>query len=546
MYTCQGKIIQPGLAIGPIKILSSGSGISVSPVAIEDVEAEIGRFRNARFTATDELRTLSEKALADVGKSGSAIFEAYMLLLADEEYIVAVEKNILANHVNAEYAIDETSRELEAVFSAIDDEYIRARAVDMRDISSRLIRILSGQKNEPGYAKDLTQPVILYADELSPVDILQLNRNMLLGLVTRSGSTNSHAAILARSLEIPALFGIETDRLSDMIPAALDAYLGTLTIDPDRETLRMLEQKKQSLAHQNRLLQELKGQPSVTKDGHFISLYANISGQNGAENALSNDAEGIGLLRTEFLYLESADYPSEETQFQAYKKVAETMAPRKVIIRTLDIGADKQTGYFKLKKEENPALGLRGIRVCLTRPQLFKTQLRALYRAGVYGQIAIMFPMITSVEELVSIKKIAAEVRLELSEEKIPYQEPEMGIMIETPAAVMISDLLAGEADFFSIGSNDLTQYTLAIDRQNESLDAFYDPHHEALLRMLRLVTENAHKANIRVGICGELAADQSLTETFLRMGIDELSVSPSQILPLRRKIRETDLSHYN
>ena len=543
MYTCQGKIIQPGLAIGPMKILSSGRSTLVSPITVEDTAGETQRFQTARSMAANELRSLYDKALLDVGKSGSAIFEAYLLLLADEEYIDAVEKNIRDNKVNAEYAVAETSRALETVFSAIDDEYIRARAEDVRDISDRLIRILSGKKNENNYAKNLPGPVILYADKLSPMDILQLNRNMLLGLVTRSGSTNSHAAILARSLDLPALMGIEAGRLPDMTPVALDAYQGTLTFHPDQDTLHLLEEKKKNLEQQNRLLLELKGHPSITKDGHSISLYANISSQKEAENALSNDAEGIGLFRTEFLYMESPDFPTEETQFLAYKKTALLMAPKKVIIRTLDIGADKPTDYFKPEKEENPALGLRGIRVSLTYPDLLRTQLRAMYRASAYGRIAIMFPMITSLWELKKIKQIAAEVRAGLTEEKIPFREVELGIMIETPAAVMISDLLAEEADFFSIGSNDLTQYTLAVDRQNESLDDFYDPHHEALMRMLRLVTENAHKANIRVGICGELAADQSLTETFLKMGIDELSVSPSHILPLRKKIRETDLS---
>ena len=542
MKVCQGKVIQQGIAIGTLKVFGSHDD-QVLRRSIENTEEEINRFQAACRKAADELRKLYDKALLEVGKSGSAIFEAYLLLLSDEEYLDAVRRNILENKVNAEFAVAETSRTLEAVFSAIDDDYIRARAVDVRDISDRLIRILSGESNAVSLDHSSTDPVILCAEELSPADLLQLDRKKLLAIVTKRGSTNSHAAILARSMEIPSVFGIETEPLENGQLAALDAYLGTLTLQPDKDSIRLLEQKNRGLNRQKRLLHELKGRPSETRDGRRISLLANISSPEGAQTALANDAEGIGLFRTEFLYLESNDYPSEEMQFQFYKSIVEKMPDKKVIIRTLDIGADKQVDYFRLKKEENPALGLRAIRICLKQPQLFRTQLRAIYRASAYGQVAIMFPMITSVEEVLRIKSIAREVRTQLQAEGIPYKDAELGIMIETPAAAVISDLLAKEADFFSIGSNDLAQYALAIDRQNESLDEFYNPHHEAILRMIRTVIENAHREKLRVGICGELAADPTLTKTFLEMGIDELSVSPSKILPLRKIIRETDLS---
>lgn len=542
MKVCQGKVIQQGIAIGTLKVFGSHDD-QVLRRSIENTEEEINRFQAACRKAADELRKLYDKALLEVGKSGSAIFEAYLLLLSDEEYLDAVRRNIQENKVNAEFAVAETSRTLEAVFSAIDDDYIRARAVDVRDISDRLIRILSGESNAVSLDHSSTDPVILCAEELSPADLLQLDRKKLLAIVTKRGSTNSHAAILARSMEIPSVFGIETETLENGQLAALDAYLGTLTLQPDEDTIRLLEQKNRGLNRQKRLLHELKGRPSETRDGRRISLLANISSPEGAQTALANDAEGIGLFRTEFLYLESNDYPSEEMQFQFYKSIVEKMPDKKVIIRTLDIGADKQVDYFRLKKEENPALGLRAIRICLKQPQLFRTQLRAIYRASAYGQVAIMFPMITSVEEVLRIKSIAREVRAQLQAEGIPYKDAELGIMIETPAAAVISDLLAKEADFFSIGSNDLAQYALAIDRQNESLDEFYNPHHEAILRMIRTVIENAHREKLRVGICGELAADPTLTKTFLEMGIDELSVSPSKILPLRKIIRETDLS---
>ncbi len=534
----EGKSVFAGIAIGRLAIYDKKDN-QVKRCHVDDVEAEIKRFMDAKETAKTQLAGFYEKAVKEVGEVNAAIFEVHQMMLDDLDYVESITNMIRTQEVNAEFAVAGTGDNFSAMFAAMDDDYMKERAADVKDISNRVITILQG--NEAG---GLTgdEPFILLADDLAPSETVQLDKSKVLSFVTRHGSTNSHTAILARTMNIPALIGVDYPEEADGKMAIVDGYEGKVMIDPDEKTLQVYQAKKEEEDNKRRLLQELKGKETVTLDGRKINLYANIGGVGDVASVLANDAAGIGLFRSEFLYLEADDYPSEEAQFQAYKAVAENMAGKKVIIRTLDIGADKQVGYFNLQKEENPAMGFRAIRICLERPEIFKTQLRAIYRASYYGTISIMFPMITSVAEVKKIKEIVAEVKAELTKEGIPFKDCELGIMIETPASVMISDLLAKEVDFFSVGTNDLTQYTLAIDRQNPSLDAFYDSHHEAILRMLQMIVDNGHKEGCWVGICGELGADTTLTETFVKMGFDELSVSPSMVLRVREKIRNIKL----
>lgn len=535
----EGKSVFGGIAIGRLSVYHKRDS-AVKRVKISDVEAEKKRFEDAKEEAKRQLGVFYEKALKEVGEVNAAIFETHQMMLDDLDYVESITNMIETQEVNAEFAVASTGDNFSQMFASMDDDYMKARAADVKDISNRVISILQGA-GEGVMTGD--EPVILLADDLAPSETVQLDKSKVLSFVTRHGSTNSHTAILARTMNIPALIGVDFPEDADGKMGIVDGYQGLFYLEPDEETLEKYRRKKDEDDQKKRLLQELKGKENVTLDGKKINLYANIGGVSDVANALANDAGGIGLFRSEFLYLEADDYPTEEAQFTAYKTVAENMAGKKVIIRTLDIGADKQVDYFGLEKEENPAMGYRAIRICLDRKDIFKTQLRALYRASYYGTISIMFPMIISVSEVKQIKEIAAEVRAELDADGIPYKDVELGIMIETPAAVMISDLLAKEVDFFSIGTNDLTQYTLAIDRQNPKLDNIYDSHHEAIMRMLQMVVDNGHKEGCWVGICGELGADTSLTETFLRMGFDELSVSPSMILRVRDKIRNTDLS---
>ena len=535
----EGKSVFGGIAIGRLSVYHKRDS-AVKRVKISDVEAEKKRFEDAKEEAKRQLGVFYEKALKEVGEVNAAIFETHQMMLDDLDYVESITNMIETQEVNAEFAVASTGDNFSQMFASMDDDYMKARAADVKDISNRVISILQGAR-EGVMTGD--EPVILLADDLAPSETVQLDKSKVLSFVTRHGSTNSHTAILARTMNIPALIGVDFPEDADGKIGIVDGYQGLFYLEPDEETLEKYRRKKDEDDQTKRLLLELKGKENVTLDGKKINLFANIGGVSDVANALANDAGGIGLFRSEFLYLESDDYPTEEAQFMAYKTVAENMAGKKVIIRTLDIGADKQVDYFGLEKEENPAMGYRAIRICLDRKDIFKTQLRALYRASYYGTISIMFPMIISVSEVKQIKEIAAEVRAELDADGIPYKDVELGIMIETPAAVMISDLLAKEVDFFSIGTNDLTQYTLAIDRQNPKLDNIYDSHHEAIMRMLQMVVDNGHKEGCWVGICGELGADTSLTETFLRMGFDELSVSPSMILRVRDKIRNTDLS---
>lgn len=534
----EGKSVFAGIAIGRLAIYDKKDN-QVKRCHVDDVEAEIKRFLDAKETAKTQLAGFYEKAVKEVGEVNAAIFEVHQMMLDDLDYVESITNMIRTQEVNAEFAVAGTGDNFSAMFAAMDDDYMKERAADVKDISNRVITILQGNESG-GLTGD--EPFILLADDLAPSETVQLDKSKVLSFVTRHGSTNSHTAILARTMNIPALIGVDYPDDADGKMAIVDGYEGKVMIDPDEETLNVYQAKKDEEDNKRRLLQELKGKETVTLDGRKINLYANIGGVGDVASVLANDAAGIGLFRSEFLYLEAEDYPSEEAQFQAYKAVAENMAGKKVIIRTLDIGADKQVGYFNLQKEENPAMGFRAIRICLERPEIFKTQLRAIYRASYYGTISIMFPMITSVAEVKKIKEIVAEVKAELTKEGIPFKDCELGIMIETPAAVMISDLLAKEVDFFSVGTNDLTQYTLAIDRQNPSLDAFYDSHHEAILRMLQMIVDNGHKEGCWVGICGELGADTTLTETFVKMGFDELSVSPSMVLRVREKIRNIKL----
>lgn len=536
MEIIQGKAIFGGIAIGPISFFAKEQK-QVKRTKVEDTEAEIARYEAALATAIEQLGALYEKALKEVGESEAQIFEVHQMMLEDDDYNDSVKNIITSQGLNAEYAVATTGDNFSTMFAAMDDEYFQARAVDVKDISERIINILMGI----GEAKVSDEPSIIVAEDLAPSETVQMDKSKLLGFVTRLGSSNSHTAILARTMNIPALIQVDIKEEWNGKQAIIDGFSGKFIIEPEADVLEEYQKKQAEQLERRRLLAEQKGKPTVTKNGKAIKLFANIGSVSDLQSVMENDAAGIGLFRSEFLYLESDTYPTEEEQFKAYKMVAETMAGKKVIIRTLDIGADKQVDYFELDKEENPAMGLRAIRICLTRPEIFKTQLRALLRASAFGNISVMYPMIISVEEVRKIKAIMEEVKAELDEAGIPYGNVEQGIMIETPAAVILSDLLAKEVDFFSIGTNDLTQYTLAIDRQNAKLDEFYNPHHEAVLRMIQMVVENAHKAGIWAGICGELGADLELTDRFMEMGVDELSVSPTFIYPVRQKIREYD-----
>ena len=540
MITLEGKSVFGGVAIGKIQFYKRNE-ITIKRTRVEDVEAEVERFRNAKAKTLELLKGLYEKALEDVGESNAMIFEAHQLMLEDPDYVESIENIIRTQDVNAEYAIGATADNFAAIFEAMDDAYMQGRAADVRDVSERLLQALSSQ-NETVMVMD--EPVIIAADDLVPSETVQLDKEKVLSFVTMYGSANSHTAILARTMNIPAVIGLgeALKEEYDGKVAIVDGVDGKVYIDPDEETMASMQKKQKKDQEQKELLNQLKGKENVTKSGQKVNVYANIGNLADVGAVLKNDAGGIGLFRSEFLYLESDTYPTEEQQFAVYKKVAETMAGKKVIIRTLYIGADKQVDYFKLDKEDNPALGYRAIRICLTRPEIFKTQLRALYRASAYGQISIMFPMIISVAEVKKIKEIVEEVKAELHTEGAAFREDvELGIMIETPAAVMVSRELAKEVDFFSVGTNDLTQYTLAIDRQNQKLEDFYDSHHPAVLAMIRMAAESAHAEGKWIGICGELGADVTLTETFLKMGIDELSVAPGMVLKVRQKIREAE-----
>lgn len=541
MLTFQGKSVINGVAIGKLFVYKKGEQ-QVKRTRVEDTESELARFRKAQQEAIRQLQDLYEASVKSIGEAGAAIFEIHQMMLQDDGFVEAIENIIVTQSVNAEYAVAATSDNFYKMFSDMEDDYMRERAADVKDISERLLTVLNGKS--AGMEK-LSEPVIIAADDLAPSETVQLDKDKVLAFVTVHGSLNSHTAILAKTMNIPALIGtpIPLDDSVDGKSAIIDGAKGILYVEPEEEILAQMKERKKEEEEQKELLLTLRGKENITLDGRKIKLYANIGNSKDLAMVLQNDAGGIGLFRSEFLYLEKEDYPTEEEQFSVYKTVAETMAGKKVIIRTLDIGADKQADYFKLAHEENPAMGLRAIRICLTRPEVFKTQLRALFRASAYGNIAIMYPMIISVDEVRQIKKIVAGVKRELEEQHIEYGEVEQGIMIETPAAVMMSDELAKEVDFFSIGTNDLTQYTLAIDRQNPELDAFYDSHHPAILRMIKTVVDNAHKAGIWAGICGELGADTSLTQEFLKMGVDELSVSPGRILPIRKIILETDIN---
>ena len=539
MEIIKGKSILNKVAIGPI-LYHRKTESQVKRRTVEYTEAEVKRYEMAVACAEDELKTLHEKACEQVGETGAAVFEVHMMMLEDADYRDSVLNIIRNQKTNAEYAAAVTGDNFYRLFADMSDEYFRARAADVKDITNRLVKILSGDAVESGF---LTQPVILMAEDLAPSETVQLEKNMLLGFITEQGSPNSHTAILARSMNIPALVSVDVKEAWDGKMAVIDGETGMLYVDPDEETLAAMEKKKQAEEEKERLLQELKDKEDITLDGTKVKLYANIGDVSDVAEVLKSNAAGIGLFRSEFLYLEKKTYPTEEEQFAAYRQVAEMMAGKEVIIRTLDIGADKQADYFKLKKEENPAMGYRAIRICLTRPEIFRTQLRAIYRASAFGKISIMFPMIASLWEVQKAKEIAASVRDELKEQGVPFGNVAIGIMIETPAAAIISEDLAKEVDFFSIGTNDLVQYTLAIDRQNEKLDEFYDPKHPAVLRLIRFVAESGHKYGCMVGICGELGAETDLTEDFLKMGIDELSVSPSFLLKVREKIRQTDLT---
>ena len=543
MQIYKGKSVFGGIAIGKISVYKKDEQL-VKRVKIEDADAEMERYTEARNTAAAQLQKLYDKALKEVGEANAAIFEVHQMMLEDEDYNESVENIIRSQMVNAEYAVASTADNFAQMFEAMDDDYMRGRAADVRDISERVITVLAGGA---GSGLDSDEPVIIAADDLAPSETVQLDKDKVLSFVTAHGSENSHTAILARTMGIPALIGtgIDLDETVDGKLGIVDGTNGVVYVDPDTELLEEMKKKQQEEQEKKRLLQTLKGKENITLDGQKVMLYANVGNIKDLGIALQNDAGGIGLFRSEFIYLGQDHYPTEEEQFQIYKTVAETMAGRRVIIRTLDIGADKQCDYFELDKEDNPAMGLRAIRICLTRPEIFKTQLRALFRASVYGNINIMYPMIISVDEVRQIKAIVEEVKAELTEQGIEYGNPAQGIMIETPASVMMSRELAEEVDFFSIGTNDLTQYTLAIDRQNSKLDKFFDSHHPAVLRMIQMTVENAHKAGIWCGICGELGADQALTKDFLAMGVDELSVSPGSILPLRKIILETDVEAY-
>ena len=539
MEQYQGKSVFGGVAIGRIHVFSKGQQ-QVKRIKVQDTEAEKKRYREAVQTAITELQGLYDKALKEVGEANAAIFEMHQMMLEDEDFTESVENIIDSQSVNAEYAVASTGDNFAQMFASMDDEYMRGRAADVKDISERLVSVLNGASRQQ---MDADEPVIVMAVDLAPSETVQMDKDKVLSFVTTQGSVNSHTAILARTMSIPALIGVDMPLDAELEGkfAIVDGDNGTVYIDPSEDVLAQMQEKKEQAEEKKQLLQQLKGKETITKDGKKIKLYANIGNSKDLAMVLQNDAEGIGLFRSEFLYLEKEDYPTENEQFMVYKMVAETMAGKQVIIRTLDIGADKQCDYFNMDPEDNPALGYRAIRICLTRPEVFKTQLRALYRASAFGNISIMYPMITSVWEVKQIKKIVEEVKEELRSQNIEFGEVAQGIMIETPAAVMISRELAKEVDFFSIGTNDLTQYTLAIDRQNPKLDDFYDAHHPAVLEMIRMVAQNSHAEGIWAGICGELGADLELTEQFLQMGIDELSVSPGRILPIRKIVRESE-----
>lgn len=539
METLKGKAVYKGIALGKISVLRKTENV-VKRVKIEDVDAELQRVEVAKEQAIEQLGKLYDKAVKEVGEASAAIFEVHQMMLEDLDFNEAIENTIRTQEVNAEYAVASTGDSFSEMFASMDDDYMKARAVDIKDISERLVQNLAGNGDN---GLDFTEPVIVVADDLTPSETVQMDKEKILAFVTVHGSTNSHTAILARMMNIPALIGVEMN-LEDMqtgTEAVVDGFTGEFILCPEEEVRAKAQKKLDEENEKRNLLLELKGKENITLSGKKIELYANIGSAADVGYVLENDAGGIGLFRSEFLYIGRNELPSEEEQFQAYKQAAQNMAGKKVIIRTLDIGADKQADYLNLGKEENPALGYRAIRICLTQTDIFKTQLRAIFRASNYGQIAIMYPMITSVEEVKKIQEIVQEVKKELRDCEIPYKDVEEGIMIETPAAVMISDELAELVDFFSIGTNDLTQYTLAIDRQNEKLDAFYNPHHKAVLKMIQMVVDNAHKAGKWAGICGELGADPDLTETFVRMGVDELSVAPSMILKLRKIVREME-----
>ena len=540
MQVYSGKSVFRGIAIGKISVYRKNEQ-QVKRVRTEDTKGELARYEAAKAAAIEQLQELYQKALKEVGEANAAIFEIHQMMLDDGDYNESVENIIETQKVNAEYAVAVTGDNFAQMFRAMDDDYMRERAADVKDISERVLSILNGGQK----GKVITdEPVIIVADDLAPSETVQLEKDMVLSFVTVHGSVNSHTAILARTMAIPALIGTEELPLDDTVDgklAVVDGLNGKIYVEPDAQTLEEMKKRRQAELEKTELLQLLKGKENVTLDGKKIMLYANIGNIKDLATVIQNDAGGIGLFRSEFIYLEKDRYPTEEEQFSIYKTAVETMAGKRVIIRTLDIGADKQCEYFKMDKEENPALGYRAIRICLTRPEIFKTQLRALFRASAYGNLAIMYPMITSLWEVKRIKEIVEEVKAELTAEQLEFGNPQQGIMIETPAAVMMSEELAKEVDFFSIGTNDLTQYTLAIDRQNPKLDKFYDAHHPAVLSMIRMTVENAHKAGIWAGICGELGADTSLTKEFLAMGVDELSVSPGSILPIRKIILETD-----
>lgn len=537
MQCFQGKSVYKGIVMGPVAVLKKND-YQVKRARIEDPEAEVKRVKEAVEVSKKQLGRLYDKAVREVGEASAAIFEVHQMMLEDEDYLESMENMIRIELVNAEYAAAATGDNFAEMFAAMDDEYMKARSADVKDISERLVRNLSGEGDN-----DLSsmEPSIIVADDLSPSETVQMDKEKILAFVTVHGSTNSHTAILARMMNIPALIGVPMDlnSLKTGMMAVVDGFSGQVIFEPEEDVQKETEKRMQEEAEKQKLLEELKGKENITPDGRKINIYANIGSVGDLGYVMENDAGGIGLFRSEFLYLGRNDFPTEEEQFQAYKQAVQTMAGKKVIIRTLDIGADKQVEYFNLGKEENPALGYRAIRICLKQPEIFKAQLRALFRAAVYGNLSVMYPMITSTEEVEKIYAIVAEVEEELKKQEVQYKIPEQGIMIETPAAVMISDRLAEMVDFFSIGTNDLTQYTLAIDRQNEQLDDFYNPHHEAVLRMIRMVVENAHKCGKWAGICGELGADLTLTEQFVRMGVDELSVAPSMILKLRKVVRE-------
>ncbi len=539
MECLKGKSVYKGVAFGKISVLKKDDYV-VKRVKIEDTQAELQRVEEAVEASKQQLQKLYEKALKEVGEASAAIFEVHQMMLEDEDYKESIENIISTQQVNAEYAVASTGDNFSQMFASMDDDYMRARAADIKDISNRLVKNLSGQSTD---VMDLDEPVIVVADDLSPSETVQMDKEKILAFVTVHGSANSHTAILARMMNIPALIGVDMDleALHTGTEATVDGFHGEFFVDPSEEVKERIQRKIEEEKEKQELLQQLRGKENVTKGGRHINLYANIGSVADMGYVLENDAGGIGLFRSEFLYIGRNELPDEEEQFQAYKQAVQNMAGKKVIIRTLDIGADKQADYLNIEKEENPALGYRAIRICLAQPEIFKTQLRALFRASAYGNLSIMYPMITSTEEVAQIQAIVQEVKEELKTDGIPYNDVEEGIMIETPAAVMISDELAKMVAFFSIGTNDLTQYTLAIDRQNEKLDRFYNPHHKAILKMIQMVVDSAHQEGKWAGICGELGADPELTETFVRMGVDELSVAPSMILKLRKIIREME-----